>query len=212
MVLYPNQVLFCFFFGLSVFFRATPWHMEVPRLGVQSELQPPAYTRATAMPDPSHVCDLHPSSRQHRILNPQSKGRDWTCNLMAPSQIRQPLNSPNQIFNFHEWDTLSFPKTDTMIYPIPHAFLGGHVTLAFFYWVVGSMSPPCEPGKTSVSSSTNSTQWKWLWLSDKVTSNSRTSASLLLEPSHHAVRKPSSQMDTLCVGTLANSPIWTPNW
>ena len=40
-----------FFFCLFAFSRAAPkWHMEVPRLGVQSELQPPAYTTAT--PDP----------------------------------------------------------------------------------------------------------------------------------------------------------------
>ena len=31
-------------------------HMEVPRLGVESELQLPAYTTVTAMPDPSLVC------------------------------------------------------------------------------------------------------------------------------------------------------------
>ena len=49
----------------------------------------------------SRVCDLHHSSRQRRILNPLSKGRDRTRNLMVPSQIRQPLrhdgNSPNHI-------------------------------------------------------------------------------------------------------------------
>ena len=28
------------------------WHMEVPRLGVESELQRLVYTTATAMPDP----------------------------------------------------------------------------------------------------------------------------------------------------------------
>ena len=37
--------------------------------------------------DPSHVCDLHHSSRQHRIVNPPSKGRDRTRNLMVPSRI-----------------------------------------------------------------------------------------------------------------------------
>ena len=37
--------------------------MEVPRLGVQSELQLPAYTTATATPGPSRVCDLHHSSQ-----------------------------------------------------------------------------------------------------------------------------------------------------
>uniref|UniRef100_A0A8D1M8R1 Cystathionine beta-synthase n=1 Tax=Sus scrofa TaxID=9823 RepID=A0A8D1M8R1_PIG len=37
--------------------------MEVPRVGVESELQLPAYTTATATSDPSRVCDLHHSSR-----------------------------------------------------------------------------------------------------------------------------------------------------
>ena len=47
--------------------------MEVPRLGVKSELQLPAYTTATATQDPSHICDLRHSSPQHRILNPLSE-------------------------------------------------------------------------------------------------------------------------------------------
>ena len=51
------------------------WHMEVPRLGVESELLLPAYTTATAMPDPSHICDLHHSSGQWWILNPLSEAR-----------------------------------------------------------------------------------------------------------------------------------------
>ena len=42
------------------------------RLGVQSELQLPAYTRATATQNLSRICDLHHSSRQCRILNPLS--------------------------------------------------------------------------------------------------------------------------------------------
>ena len=56
-------ILFVFFFsGLQV------QHVEVPRLGVQSELQLPASTTATAMLDPSCICDLHHSSRQCWIL------------------------------------------------------------------------------------------------------------------------------------------------
>ena len=34
------------------------------------------YTTATAMQDPSHVCDLHRSSGQGRILNRLSRVRD----------------------------------------------------------------------------------------------------------------------------------------
>ena len=47
-------------------------HMEVPRLGVESELQLLAYATATAAPDMSHDCDLHQSSGQCWILNPLS--------------------------------------------------------------------------------------------------------------------------------------------
>ena len=58
------QAIF-FFFGLLsfAFLGLHPWHMKVPRLGVESELQLPAYTTAITMPDPSHICDLHHSSQ-----------------------------------------------------------------------------------------------------------------------------------------------------
>ena len=69
-------LVFCFL-GLY------PSYMEVPRLGVQWELQLPA----TATQDPSHVCDLQHSSQQHWIINPLSEARDRTCNLMITSQI-----------------------------------------------------------------------------------------------------------------------------
>ena len=53
-----------------------PPHIEVPRLGITSELQLPAYTTATATWDLSHVCHLHHSSWQHWILNPLIEARD----------------------------------------------------------------------------------------------------------------------------------------
>ena len=64
------------------------WHMEVLRLGVESELQLPAYATATATQDSSQVCDLHHSSWQCWILNPLIEARDSTSNLMVHSQIR----------------------------------------------------------------------------------------------------------------------------
>ena len=54
--------------------------MEIPRLGIESELQLPAYVTATAMQDLSHVCDLHHGSQQRRILNPLSEARNRTRN------------------------------------------------------------------------------------------------------------------------------------
>ena len=62
--------------------------MEVPRLGVELELQLLAYTTDMAMWDPSCICDLHHSSWQHRILNLLSKAKDQTHNLVVPSRIR----------------------------------------------------------------------------------------------------------------------------
>ena len=67
---------FFFFFCLVWFLGPHPRHMEVPRLGVESQLQPLVYATATAMQDPSQVCDLHHSSHQCQILNPPIEARD----------------------------------------------------------------------------------------------------------------------------------------
>ena len=79
--------VFFFFFLFLVFLGLHPRHKEVSRLEVQSELQLGACATATAMPDPSHVCHLHHRSWQRWILNPLSKARDRTHNLMIPSWI-----------------------------------------------------------------------------------------------------------------------------
>ena len=67
-------------------------HMEVPRLGVASELQLLACTTATATWDPSRVCKLHHSSHQCQILNPLSEARDQTHILMNTSRLLNPLS------------------------------------------------------------------------------------------------------------------------
>ena len=72
---------------LFVFLGSHLWHMEVPRLGVVSELQLLAYTTATATWDPSHICDLHHSLQQHWMPSPVSETRDQTCILMDTSQV-----------------------------------------------------------------------------------------------------------------------------
>ena len=60
------RILKSFFFFFSIILGMHPWHMEVSRLGVKSEIQLPAYTTTTAMWDPSCICDLHHSPWQHR--------------------------------------------------------------------------------------------------------------------------------------------------
>ena len=66
----PTFAVFSFsFFG---FFQGLAYGVrrlsEVPRPGVESELQLPAYTTATAMLDPSHICNLHHSSWQRLVI------------------------------------------------------------------------------------------------------------------------------------------------
>ena len=61
--------------------------LKFPDGGVKSELQLLAYTTATAMWDPNHVCNLHRGSQHHCILNPLSEAKDQTCILMDNNQI-----------------------------------------------------------------------------------------------------------------------------
>ena len=79
------MIKFIYFF---VFLGPHPRLTEVLGLGVQSELMLPTYTTVTAMPDLSHISDLHHSARQRRILNALSKAMDQTRNLLVPSWIR----------------------------------------------------------------------------------------------------------------------------
>ena len=91
-VAYLFSLSFFFFFFFLVSLGLHPQYMKVPRLGVESELQLPAYCTATATPDPSHICDPHLSSQQQQILNPLNKARGWTRILMDTSRVLNPLN------------------------------------------------------------------------------------------------------------------------
>ena len=76
----------CFIYFLL--FRATLMAYGGSRLGVKSELWLLAYTTATVMRDPSHVCHLYHGSWQHRIPDPLSQARDRTHILMDTSRAR----------------------------------------------------------------------------------------------------------------------------
>ena len=79
-----SHFLFIFYFYfIFCFLGLHLWHMKVPRLGVESELQLPASTTVTATWDMSHICDLHCSSHQCPILNPLSKAGDRTWILVG---------------------------------------------------------------------------------------------------------------------------------
>ena len=88
LIFLPLQCFFFFsFFGFFCHFLShsrSIWRFP-GQVGVKPQPQLLAYARATATQDPSHVCNVHHSSRQHRILNPLGKARDRTHNLMVPS-------------------------------------------------------------------------------------------------------------------------------
>ena len=80
-------ITFILFFLSFVFLGPYPWHMEVPRLWIELELQLLAYTTATSMWYPNCICNLHHSLWQCSILNLLSKARVQTRNLMVTSWV-----------------------------------------------------------------------------------------------------------------------------
>ena len=78
---YPEGCIFiCWLICFLFLFFLWPhlWHMDVPCLGVKSELQLPAYATAKAMPDLSRICYVCHTLGQRWILNQLSKARDLT--------------------------------------------------------------------------------------------------------------------------------------
>ena len=66
--------------------------MEVPRLGVELELQLLAYTTATATLDLSHICDRVCNLGQRWIRNPMCEARDRTHVFTDTSWVFNPLS------------------------------------------------------------------------------------------------------------------------
>ena len=83
---YIEKVIYYIYIYFFSFLRLNVWHMDVPSLGVKSELQLRAYTHSNAGSKP--VCDPHYSSWQHQVPNPLIEARDQTHILMGASQIR----------------------------------------------------------------------------------------------------------------------------
>ena len=78
---------FSFFFFFSFLFRATRSAFGESQARGLIRATAAGYTTAIATPDLSHVCDLHHSSQQRRILTPLSEARNQIQNLMFPSWI-----------------------------------------------------------------------------------------------------------------------------
>ena len=81
----PCWLSIFFFFGL---FRAVPvaYGGSQARSRIRAVAAGLHHSHSNA--DPSHVCNLHHSSRQRQIFNPLGKAGDQTRNLMVSSRIR----------------------------------------------------------------------------------------------------------------------------
>ena len=87
--------------------------MEVPRQGVESELQIPSYTTATQC-GIGAVCHLYHSWWQCQILNPLSRAKDQIRIFMDMSQVCNPLSHNRNLLSSSYTDDceiLDFSKT-----------------------------------------------------------------------------------------------------
>ena len=66
--------------------------MEVPRLGVESELQLQVYATTMATPAATAPGNLRGNLRQCRSLNPLSEARDLTCILQRQHWVLNQLS------------------------------------------------------------------------------------------------------------------------
>ena len=124
-----------YLFIYLLLFRPTPArHVDVPRLGVTSDLQLSAYATATAMLDSRCVCNPHHSSWQSWIPDPLSEARDWTHILMDSGWIcfRWATTGTNPLVFFFMWKILKdFPSCPHWVTKIIFFEENTHQTILF---------------------------------------------------------------------------------
>ena len=160
-----------FNFNFNFFLGLHQQHIEIPRLGAESELQLLAYTTAIAIQNPSRICDLHHSSQQHQNLNPLSKARDRTHVLMVTSWVHYHWatmgtpckhflshiishhlakawegNSDSSLFKFSFSPTFSLMRdrqTDTYTYTYTQMWREKHLLISYVYYhkILGCLYP-----------------------------------------------------------------------
>ena len=80
-----NQCYICHLFLFLCSLGPHLWQMEVPRLGVQSQLQLLTYTTGRATGESEPHLQLHHSSRPHQTLNPLGEAGEQIHILMDAS-------------------------------------------------------------------------------------------------------------------------------
>ena len=101
---------FLFFFFFFFFLGLHLWHMEVPRVGVYSELQLPIYTTATAIPDPSHILT-------HWARPGTEPASLWILIGCLPAELQWKLQTPQPFFKINSCNII------VSLYPTCEGFL-----------------------------------------------------------------------------------------
>ena len=99
---HPHHLIHIFLF-FSFFLGPAPVAFGSSQARGQIGVQLPVYTTATAMQDPSHVCDLYHILRQYWILNPLNDARDGTHILVDTSWVCYhwaTMGIPMKVFHF----------------------------------------------------------------------------------------------------------------
>ena len=105
-------------------------HVEVPRLGVELELQLPAYTTATATPDPSHICDPHSSQQPHQSFGHFFK---WPSVIDVCVFICPPLSCNVRYIHYLILNPYCIPETDLLSHGVSFFQVqNGFIGLVFF--------------------------------------------------------------------------------
>ena len=125
--------------------------MEVPRIGVESEMQLPTCTTAAAMPDSSHICDLYRSSQLCQILNPLSEARDLAQILLDTSRVHfhgTTTGTPDNSFDIKRIEAFLVPSLSPMS-PLPpkdieEAMILGSRSSTSKFLMLGSLPSPFE--------------------------------------------------------------------
>ena len=87
LLLFAIPFIYLFIYGLFAFSRAAPSAYGGSQARSLIRAVATGLCQSHSNSGSNHVCDLHHSSRQRQILNPLSKARDQTRNLMVPSLL-----------------------------------------------------------------------------------------------------------------------------
>ena len=121
------------------------WHMEVPGVGVESELQLEPMQQTLHL---NHICNLCCTMWQHWILNPLSEARDGTCIL-------------RHYVKFFTW--LSHSGNSSLLINFSCCFPGVKFPFLFFFGCLSLHARECPGQRSNLSHSSDNARSLIRW-------------------------------------------------